>query len=82
MIKVSERRTLHEVLKEPNFVIPQIPGLFVLSHWILFFKLRLYKTDLPSLLVFGFLLVVVFYIVSKRSKFYKDFVGGKWSPPS
>ncbi|CAF2116778.1 unnamed protein product [Brassica napus] len=49
MVKVNERRTLHDVLKEPNLVIPEIP---------------------------------VFYIVSKRSKFYKDFAAGKWSPPS
>lgn len=49
MVKVNERRTLHDVLKEPNFVIPEIP---------------------------------VFYIVSKRSRFYKDFAAGKWSPPS
>ncbi|ESQ36517.1 hypothetical protein EUTSA_v10008004mg [Eutrema salsugineum] len=49
MVKVNERRTLHDVLKEANFVIPEIP---------------------------------VFYVVSKRSKFYKDFVAGKWSPPS
>jgi hypothetical protein len=29
MVKVNERRTLHDVLKEPKFVIPEIPGLFV-----------------------------------------------------
>ncbi|CAA0163219.1 unnamed protein product [Arabidopsis thaliana] len=49
MVKVNERRTLHDVLKEPKFVIPEIP---------------------------------VFYIVSKRSKFYKDFTAGKWTPPN
>nr|VDC64528.1 unnamed protein product [Brassica rapa] len=49
MVKVNERRTLHDVLKEPNLVIPEIP---------------------------------VFYIVSKRTRFYKDFAAGKWSPPS
>ncbi|CAN8295691.1 unnamed protein product [Cochlearia groenlandica] len=49
MVKVNERRTLHDVLKEANFVIPEIP---------------------------------VLYIVSKMSRFYKDFVAGKWSPPS
>ncbi|KAF8111592.1 hypothetical protein N665_0074s0119 [Sinapis alba] len=49
MVKVNERRTLHDVLKESNLVIPEIP---------------------------------VFYIVSKRSRFYKEFVAGKWSPPS
>lgn len=26
-VKVNERRTLHAVLKEPNLVIPGIPGL-------------------------------------------------------
>lgn len=56
MIKVNERRTLHDVLKEPNFVIPEIPGLFVLlSHWTLFFSTSLTLSDLSSLLVFGFI---------------------------
>ncbi|KAK9280853.1 hypothetical protein L1049_003743 [Liquidambar formosana] len=48
-VKVNEKRTLHDVLKEPNFVIPGIP---------------------------------VFYVVSKRSSFYKEFRSGKWVPPS
>ncbi|XP_057964073.1 uncharacterized protein LOC131155152 [Malania oleifera] len=48
-VKVCERRTLHDVLKEPNFVIPGIP---------------------------------VFYVVSKRTSFYKDFRAGKWAPPA
>ncbi|GMI66406.1 tetratricopeptide repeat 2 [Hibiscus trionum] len=47
-VKVNEKRTLHDVLKEPNFIIPMIP---------------------------------VFYVVSKRSAFYKDFITGKWTPP-
>ncbi|XWS47054.1 hypothetical protein CRYUN_Cryun14cG0120400 [Craigia yunnanensis] len=47
-VKVNEKRTLHDVLKEPNFIIPMIP---------------------------------VFYVVSKRSSFYKDFRTGKWAPP-
>ncbi|XP_039013720.1 tetratricopeptide repeat protein 4 homolog [Hibiscus syriacus] len=47
-VKVGEKRTLHDVLKEPNFIIPMIP---------------------------------VFYVVSKRSTFCKDFVTGKWTPP-
>lgn len=25
-VKVNEKRTLHDVLKEPNFIIPMIPG--------------------------------------------------------
>uniref|UniRef100_A0A1S3BHV4 Cns1/TTC4 wheel domain-containing protein n=1 Tax=Cucumis melo TaxID=3656 RepID=A0A1S3BHV4_CUCME len=48
-IKVHERRTLHNVLKEPNYIIPGIP---------------------------------VFYLVSRNSKFYKDFKAGRWVPPS
>ncbi|KAK7393346.1 hypothetical protein VNO78_21899 [Psophocarpus tetragonolobus] len=48
-IKVNERRTLSDVLKEPNFTIPRIP---------------------------------VFYVVSKRSKFYGKFKAGKWAPPN
>uniref|UniRef100_A0A0A0LC81 Uncharacterized protein n=1 Tax=Cucumis sativus TaxID=3659 RepID=A0A0A0LC81_CUCSA len=48
-IKVHERRTLHDVLKEPNYIIPGIP---------------------------------VFYVVSRNSKFYKDFKAGRWVPPS
>ncbi|XP_007050119.2 PREDICTED: tetratricopeptide repeat protein 4 homolog isoform X1 [Theobroma cacao] len=47
-VKVNEKGTLHDVLKEPNFIIPMIP---------------------------------VFYVVSKRSCFYKDFIAGKWAPP-
>ncbi|WRX10830.1 hypothetical protein QQP08_003317 [Theobroma cacao] len=47
-VKVNEKGTLHDVLKEPNFIIPMIP---------------------------------VFYVVSKRSCFYKDFRAGKWAPP-
>ncbi|OMO52188.1 Tetratricopeptide TPR-1 [Corchorus olitorius] len=50
-VKVNEKRTLHDVLKEPNFIIPMIPG------------------------------VVFFYVVSKRSSFYKDFRTGNWAPP-
>ncbi|XP_022758557.1 tetratricopeptide repeat protein 4 homolog isoform X2 [Durio zibethinus] len=47
-VKVNEKRTLHDVLKEQNFIVPMIP---------------------------------VFYVVSKRSSFYKDFRAGKWAPP-
>ncbi|XP_052171096.1 uncharacterized protein LOC127787207 [Diospyros lotus] len=47
-VKVNEKRTLYDVLREPNFVIPGIP---------------------------------VFYVVSKKSSFYKDFRAGKWAPP-
>ncbi|KAJ0512491.1 putative tetratricopeptide-like helical domain superfamily, cns1/TTC4, wheel [Helianthus annuus] len=48
-VKVNERKTLHAVLKEPNFIIPGIP---------------------------------VFFVVSKKSSFYKDFKSGNWSLPS
>uniref|UniRef100_A0A2N9HIY6 Uncharacterized protein n=1 Tax=Fagus sylvatica TaxID=28930 RepID=A0A2N9HIY6_FAGSY len=47
-VKVNEKRTLHDILKEANFIIPEIP---------------------------------VFYVVSKRSSFYKEFKTGKWAPP-
>ncbi|KAK6148030.1 hypothetical protein DH2020_018942 [Rehmannia glutinosa] len=39
-VKVNERKTLHDILKNPDFVVPGIP---------------------------------VFFVVSKRSSFYKDF---------
>lgn len=48
-VKVNERRTLYDVLREPNCVIPGIP---------------------------------VFYVVSKKSSFYKKFKSGNWSLPS
>ncbi|KAL8139140.1 hypothetical protein V2J09_005141 [Rumex salicifolius] len=48
-IKVDQRRTLHAVLQEKDYVIPGIP---------------------------------VFYVVSKRSRFYKEFKSGKWAPPA
>ncbi|XP_020425414.1 uncharacterized protein LOC109946248 isoform X1 [Prunus persica] len=47
-VKVNEKRALHDVLKEPKFVIRGIP---------------------------------VFFVVSKRSSFYKEFKAGKWAPP-
>ncbi|KAF5204216.1 Tetratricopeptide repeat protein 4-like protein, partial [Thalictrum thalictroides] len=47
-VKVNEKKTLYEVLRQPDFVIPRIP---------------------------------VFYVVSKRSSFYKEFKAGKWVPP-
>ncbi|KAL9228274.1 hypothetical protein vseg_003871 [Gypsophila vaccaria] len=31
-VKVNEKRTLHDVLKEPNFVIPEIPVFYVVSR--------------------------------------------------
>ncbi|XP_075517133.1 uncharacterized protein LOC142551659 [Primulina tabacum] len=47
-VRVDERKTLLEILKGPNFIIPGIP---------------------------------VFFVVCKRSSFYKDFKSGKWSLP-
>ncbi|XP_011625912.1 tetratricopeptide repeat protein 4 homolog isoform X1 [Amborella trichopoda] len=47
-IKVNEKKTLHDVIQQPDYVIPGIP---------------------------------VFYVVSKRSAFYRDFTAGKWIPP-
>ncbi|XP_059660193.1 uncharacterized protein LOC132306699 [Cornus florida] len=47
-VKINEKRTLHDVLKEPDFIILGIP---------------------------------VFYVVSKKSSFYKEFKAGKWAPP-
>ncbi|KAJ0966546.1 hypothetical protein J5N97_023463 [Dioscorea zingiberensis] len=47
-IKVNEKKTLHDVLHQPDYVIPGIP---------------------------------VFFVVSNRSKFYKDFTAGKWASP-
>ncbi|CAJ2651553.1 tetratricopeptide repeat protein 4 homolog isoform X1 [Trifolium pratense] len=37
-IKVNERRTLHDVLKEPNFIIPEIPVFYVVSKQSSFYK--------------------------------------------
>ncbi|KAK6937710.1 hypothetical protein RJ641_031218 [Dillenia turbinata] len=47
-VKVNEKRTLSDILKEPTFVIPGIP---------------------------------VFYVVSKKSSFYKEFKAGRWALP-
>lgn len=37
-VKVNEKRTLHEVLKEPNFIIPEIPVFYVVSKSSGFYK--------------------------------------------
>ncbi|KAK3007568.1 hypothetical protein RJ639_014414 [Escallonia herrerae] len=47
-VRVNEKRTLHDVLTDPKFVIPGIP---------------------------------VFFVVSRKSSFYKEFKAGKWFPP-
>ncbi|KAK4395563.1 Tetratricopeptide repeat protein 4 [Sesamum angolense] len=47
-VRVNEKRTLHDILKSPNIIIPGIP---------------------------------VFFVVSKKSNFYKDFKLGNWAPP-
>ncbi|KAL0318918.1 UNVERIFIED_CONTAM: Tetratricopeptide repeat protein 4 [Sesamum angustifolium] len=46
--RVNEKKTLHDILKSPNIIIPGIP---------------------------------VFFVVSKKSNFYKDFKLGNWAPP-
>ncbi|KAK7355613.1 hypothetical protein VNO80_14873 [Phaseolus coccineus] len=48
-IKVNERRTLHDVLKEPNFIIPGIPVFYVLSKRSSFYsKFKAGKWAPPS----------------------------------
>ncbi|XP_057804875.1 uncharacterized protein LOC131020197 [Salvia miltiorrhiza] len=47
-VKINERRTLHDILKNSDIIVPGIP---------------------------------VFFIVSKKSSFYRDFKSGNWSPP-
>ncbi|WOL03107.1 tetratricopeptide repeat protein [Canna indica] len=47
-IKVNEKKTLLDILQQPDYIIPAIP---------------------------------VFFVVSKKSGFYKEFRAGKWSPP-
>ncbi|XP_047971802.1 tetratricopeptide repeat protein 4 homolog [Salvia hispanica] len=47
-VKVNERRTLHDILRNSDIIVPGIP---------------------------------VFFIVSKKSSFYRDFKSGNWSPP-
>ncbi|KHG10987.1 ttc4 [Gossypium arboreum] len=37
-VKVNEKRTLHDVLKEPNFIIPMIPVHYVVSKRSGFYK--------------------------------------------
>lgn len=48
-IKVNERRTLHDVLKEPNFIIPEIPVFYVVSKKSSFYgKFKAGKWAPPS----------------------------------
>ncbi|KAB1208650.1 hypothetical protein CJ030_MR5G017078 [Morella rubra] len=37
-VKVSEKRTLHDVLKEPNFIIPEIPVFYIVSKSSSFYE--------------------------------------------
>ncbi|KAG4970421.1 hypothetical protein JHK85_036842 [Glycine max] len=49
-IKVNERRTLHDVLKEPNFIIPGIPVFYVVSKRSSFYgKFKAGKWAPPSI---------------------------------
>lgn len=77
-IKVNEKRTLYDVLREPNFIIPGIPGM------LSFFNLQrvCYPCDLAYFVWFFFhIFPAVFYVVSAKSSFYKKFKAGKWAPP-
>lgn len=47
-IKVNEKKTLHDILRQADYIIPGIP---------------------------------VFFVVSNKSRFYKEFRAGKWTPP-
>ncbi|EYU32923.1 hypothetical protein ABFS83_09G067000 [Erythranthe nasuta] len=47
-VRVNERKTLHDILKNPDIVVPGIPA---------------------------------FFVVSKKSSFYKEFKSGNWSTP-
>ncbi|KAL0918373.1 hypothetical protein M5K25_010377 [Dendrobium thyrsiflorum] len=47
-IKVNEKKTLNDILKQSDYIIPAIP---------------------------------VFFVISKRSSFYKEFRAGNWSHP-
>ncbi|KAK4797442.1 hypothetical protein SAY86_029768 [Trapa natans] len=38
-VKVNERRTLHDVLREPNLIIPGIPAFFVVSKTSSFYQI-------------------------------------------
>ncbi|KAE9589931.1 putative 43kDa postsynaptic protein [Lupinus albus] len=49
-IKVNERKTLHDVLKEPNFIIPWIPVFYVVSKKSSFYgKFKAGKWAPPSI---------------------------------
>lgn len=83
-IKVHERRTLHNVLKEPNYIIPGIPGVMLpqsISNIITTTLCILINENDFIFSIFVFL-DAVFYLVSRNSKFYKDFKAGRWVPPS
>lgn len=89
-VKVNEKKTLHNVLEQPDYVIPGIPGqLNTLNRWLLFHEVILVLFF--QVLVMNFLLTIikgchllhyaVFFVVSNQSNFYKDFTSGKWSSP-
>ncbi|KAH6831561.1 Tetratricopeptide repeat superfamily protein [Perilla frutescens var. hirtella] len=48
-VKINERRTLHDILKNSDIIVPGIP---------------------------------VFFVVSRKSSFYRNFTSGNWSPPN
>ncbi|KAF5741807.1 tetratricopeptide repeat-containing family protein [Tripterygium wilfordii] len=77
-IKVNEKRMLYDILKEPNFIITGIP-----DNAYTFLDAKICPLYLIDLLVSSLSAAIhaVFYVVSKRSSFYKDFRAGKWTPP-
>ncbi|XP_021893809.1 tetratricopeptide repeat protein 4 homolog isoform X2 [Carica papaya] len=38
LVRVNEKRTLHDVLKEPNFIIPEVPVFYVVSRASSFYR--------------------------------------------
>lgn len=76
-IKVNERKTLLEVLQQKEYIIPAIPGYFLPLVAIMI----LFKRWFHNLNYLVFLFGAVFFVVSKKSSFYKEFRSGKWSPP-
>ncbi|KAH9624348.1 hypothetical protein KSS87_012411 [Heliosperma pusillum] len=72
-VKVNEKRTLHDVLKEPNLVIPEIPVVL---------QVGVDCTSVPPNSTANWVAAfAVFYVVSKQSNFYSKFKSGRWKIP-
>lgn len=91
-IKINEKRTLHDVLKEHNFIIQGIPGEFSIIfsksmngsrfYWNIYHRSKRNFQFVSLMLLFALCQRnAVFYVVSKSSSFYEEFKAGKWSPP-